>query len=149
MLSGSKYLIIAGVLSFIASALHIAIIFGGAKWYLFFGAGEVMAEMAESGSYYPTIVTSGIASILLLWGLYCLSGAGLILRLPLLRTVLVIATFVYLSRGITGLVLPWVSEHPAVTQNSIAFWMISSVICCLFGFTHLLGLIKKWRALGE
>ncbi|MBE1301346.1 MAG: hypothetical protein GJ680_15760 [Alteromonadaceae bacterium] len=149
MFSDSKYLIIAGVLSFIASALHIAIIFGGAKWYLFFGAGEAMAELAESGSHYPTIVTSGIAVILFIWGLYCLSGAGVILRLPLLRTVLVIVTFVYLSRGIAGLVLPWVTEHPAVTQNSIAFWMISSVICCFFGFIHLMGLIKKWRALGE
>ncbi len=146
-MSGSFQLIIAAIFSFVAALLHIAIIFGGAQWYRFFGAGENMAKLAESGSSYPTLVTLAIAIILSIWGLYALSGAGVIFKLPLLKTGLVLITFIYLARGIAGLVLPFVSEHPAITQNSFTFWMVSSVICCLFGVMYLLGTTNSWKHL--
>ncbi len=34
------FLKVAGILSFVTSVLHIAIIIGGPEWYRFFGAGE-------------------------------------------------------------------------------------------------------------
>lgn len=49
-MNGSHQLVIAGSMSFISSLLHIAIILGGPDWYRFFGAGEQMAKMTESGS---------------------------------------------------------------------------------------------------
>ena len=67
-MNASNQLIIAAVFSFTAALLHIAIIFGGANWYRLFGAGEGMAKMAESGSFYPIVVTAIIACILTLWG---------------------------------------------------------------------------------
>lgn len=39
-----------------------------ADWYLFFGAGESMAQMAAAGETYPTIVTLIIAVVLLFGG---------------------------------------------------------------------------------
>jgi putative oxidoreductase len=82
----NNQLIIAGGLSFLAALLHIGCIFGGPDWYLFFGAGERMAALSAEGSSYPTFVTLGIASVLIGWGLYALSGAGVIFKLPLLKT---------------------------------------------------------------
>lgn len=76
----NRFLIAASALSFIASLLHVACIFGGPDWYRFFGAGEQMAQLAEQGSTYPTYVTLAIAVIIALWGLYALSGAGVILK---------------------------------------------------------------------
>lgn len=148
-MNGSNYLIIGGCLSFIAATLHLAIIIGGPEWFRFFGAGEQMAGLAESGSNYPTVVTLMIALILGIWGLYALSGAGVIFQLPLLRLALIVITAVYLVRGIAGLVLPFVTTHPAITQNSITFWVISSVICCCFGLFYLLGTINNWKQLSN
>ncbi len=141
----NNLLIIAGCLSFFAALLHLACIFGGPDWYRFFGAGERMAQMAAAGDTYPTIATLVIASILFVWGLYAFSGAGLVFKLPLLKTSLVLITAVYLIRGIAGLLLPFVTSDPVVHQNSIAFWLVSSSVCCVYGVYYLLGTKRLWR----
>ncbi|MEM1405051.1 MAG: hypothetical protein AAGG55_17070 [Pseudomonadota bacterium] len=146
-MAGSSQLLVAAILSFGAALLHVGVIFGGPDWYRFFGAGEGMARLAESGSRYPTLVTTGITLVLMLWGLYALSGAGVILRLPLLKLGLSLITAVYLLRGLAGLVLPFVSTHPAIQQNSVTFWIVSSLICTAFGAVHLLGLMNSWSRL--
>ncbi len=137
-------LIIAGSLSMLASILHISCIFGGPEWYLFFGAGTRMAELAAAGDSYPTLVTLVIASILAVWGLYAYSGAGMILKLPLLKTVLALITGVYLVRGVVGLIIPFVTADPVVHQNSLTFWIVSSLVCCVFGMYYFIGLKNLW-----
>jgi hypothetical protein len=141
----NNQLIVAGCLSLIASLLHVACIFGGPDWYLFFGAGERMAQLSAAGDPYPTIVTTIIASILAVWGLYAFSGAGIIVKLPLLRTCLVLITAVFLIRGIAGLFAPFVTSYPVVHQNSVTFWLVSSVICCIYGTFYLMGARKLWQ----
>jgi len=136
---------ISAGMSFVASLLHLACIFGGPEWYRFFGAGERMAQLAEAGDSYPTIVTSMISGILVVWGLYALSGAGVIFKLPLLKTTLTLITAVYLIRGVVGFFLPFITSDPVVHQNSITFWLVSSVVCCVFGTFYLLGTIRLWR----
>ncbi|GAA0855228.1 hypothetical protein [Aliiglaciecola litoralis] len=140
----NNHLIIAGYLSFLASLLHISCIFGGPDWYRFFGAGERMAQLAAAGDAYPTIATLVIAAILAVWGLYALSGAGVILKLPLLKTGLVLITAIYLVRGVAGLIVPFVTSDPIVHQNSITFWIVSSLICSIFGIYYMLGTRKLW-----
>lgn len=106
-----------------------------------------MARLAEAGSARPTLVTLTIAVILFIWGLYALSGAGVVFRLPLLRTALAAITFIYLARGFAGLILPFISNHPAIAQNSVTFWLVSSIICCVYGLLYLLGTINSWEQL--
>ena len=141
----NNQLIIAGSLSVLAALLHICCIFGGPDWYLFFGAGQRMAQLASQGDPYPTIVTLVIASILTGWGLYAFSGAGVIFKLPLLKTCLVLITTIYFVRGFAGLVVPFLTSDPVVHQNSITFWFVSSIICCVYGAFYLLGTVKLWR----
>jgi len=135
----ADYLIIAAMLNFFAAAMHIAVIIGGANWYRFLGAGEEFAQMAERGSKHPAIVTAVIASILAIWGLYALSGAGVIPQLPLLKPALIAITSVYFLRGIGGLIAPFVSKHPQVTDNSLTFWIVSSFICLAYAGVHFVG----------
>ena len=96
----NPFLIAGGILSALASLLHIVVIAGGPAWYRFFGAGEAMATMAEQGSMTPTLLTLGIAAMLAIWAAYAFSGAGLLPRLPLLRTGLVVISTIYLVRGL-------------------------------------------------
>jgi hypothetical protein len=138
------YLKGAGILSFFASLMHLAIIVGGASWYRLFGAGEEMAAMAEQGLLQPAIITLCISITLAIFGAYAWSGAGIFIRFPLLKPILILITLIYLLRGAVGLLAPFISNHPQVTQNSVSFWIYSSIICLFFGLIHLKGLIDKW-----
>jgi hypothetical protein len=137
-------LVIGGVLSVLASLLHIACIFGGPDWYRFFGAGEEMATLAAQGSMTPTLITSGIAAVLGIWAAYAFSGAGLLPRLPLLRTGLVVISAVYLLRGLVLI--------PALVVNGgdvLPFVLWSSLIVLVYGLAYAAGTWTAWSGLGR
>ena len=136
----NPYLVIGGWLSLAASALHIACIFGGPDWYRFFGAGEELATMAEQGSLAPAAITFVIAVVLAIWGAYAFAGAGLIRRLPLMRTALVAITGIYLVRGL--MIVP-LQFQPRAT----AFDHWSSLIVLGYGLVYLIGTRRAWPAL--
>jgi len=136
----NAFLIAGALLSALAAALHVGCIAFGAPWYRFFGAGERMAQMAIAGSWYPTVVTAAIASVLAMWSLYALSGAAVIRALPLLRPALCLITAIYLLRGLAILPL-------ALLGKTTPFWWWSSTICLLIGIVHLIGLSQVWARL--
>lgn len=136
----NRPLVLAGLLSFSAAALHLLVALGGPEYYRTFGAGETLASMAEAGSHYPALVALLIASVLTIWGLYAWSGAGLIRRLPLLRIGLMAITSVYCFRGLYGFFVPIVSHHVYVVDLGVAFWIWSSAICLSIGVVHLVGI---------
>jgi hypothetical protein len=135
-------LVIGALISAGAAVLHLFIIVGGPDWYRFFGAGERLAVAAANGHYYPALVTTGIAAVLGVWSVYALAGAGVIRRLPLLRTMLIGITTIYIARGI--------AVAPAVLfagEQITPFLLWSSAICLGLGIVHLVGLMQSWPAL--
>ncbi len=138
----SPYLIIGAALSAAAAVVHVGAVIGGGAWYRFLGAGERMAKLAEAGNWRPTIVTLAIASMLLAFSLYALSGAGIVVKLPLLRIVLCAITAIYLLRAVGFLPL-----MPLFPGNSVRFWLVSSSICLALGVIHLIGLHRAWAYL--
>ena len=122
------------------AALHIAVIIGGPEWYIFFGAGREMADLARQGSWIPPTVTFFIFAVLALWSLYAFSGAGLIRRLPLLRLGLVVITSIYLLRGL-GLFPAWIFWPETV--DGLMIW--SSLVCILAGGAHAAGARRLLR----
>lgn len=142
--AGQAWLVAGAILSGAAALLHLAVIAGGPSWYRFFGAGEGMARMAEQGSATPALITIGIAALLAIWSAYALAGAGLIPRLPLLRTALVAISAVYLLRGLVLL--------PALAANGGrvgAFLLWSSLIVLVYGITYAVGTFLAWPALSR
>ncbi|WP_310467554.1 hypothetical protein [Sphingomonas sp.] len=140
MTGRNLWLVAGGGLSAIAAMLHIGVILGGPNWYRFFGAGEAMARMAERGDPIPAIVTAGIAIVLAVWSAYAFAGAGLIRRLPLMRTALVAISAIYLVRGL--LIVPLMLQ-PSPTQFDI--W--SSLIVLGYGAVYAIGTARAWPAL--
>lgn len=132
-------LIIAGILSALAAFIHVGCIYFGANWYRFFGAGEQMATMAEQGSIQPTIITSGIIFVLIIWSIYAFSAAGVIIQLPFVRVILVIITAIYLLRGVAGFFL---INNPL--GRTPEFWIFSSSICLIIAIIHIIGLKQVW-----
>ena len=140
---GRQWLKAGGILSLIAAALHVACIFGGGDWYRFFGAGEELARADEAGSWIPALMTAGIATILAIWALYAFSGAGLMARLPLLRTALIVIAAIYLTRGL--LLLPSLYIPEARTPFNI--W--SSLIVLAYGITYAVGTWLRWGTISS
>ena len=136
------WLVLAAALSAVAAALHIGIVFGGASWYRFFGAGERFARAAEQGRIWQHILTSGIAAVLALWSAYALAGAGVLPRLPLLAAGLLTITAAYLLRGLIIVPMLLFARREA---TSFAVW--SSLICLCYGLVHAVGVAKAWPSL--
>ena len=142
MTSGTyKWLVVGGWLSVAAALLHVVCIFGGGDFYRFFGAGEEMARADEAGRWMPAIMTSGIAIILAIWAAYAFSGAGLLRRLPLMRTALVIISGIYLLRGL--FIIPIMIE-PAM-RSPFNIW--SSLIVLGYGMVYAIGTRLAWPQL--
>lgn len=140
-----NFLIAGALASALAALLHVGCIIFGASWYRFFGAGERMARLAEAGSWRPTVITLGIVLVLATWSSYAFSGAGVIVRLPLLRTALCTITGIYLARGVVG--VAFAAFAPG--HNGAAFWWWSSAICLTIGALYLLGTWQAWPQLAH
>jgi len=141
-MDGKGWLIAGGVLSGIAALLHVGVIIGGPEWYRFFGAGEEMARAAERGSPAPALITVGIAAMLAVWAAYAFSGAGLLRRLPLIRTALVLISAVYLLRGLAP--VPIFLVRPEAID---AFTLWSSLIVLVYGLAYAIGTWMAWPRL--
>jgi hypothetical protein len=122
-----------------AALLHVGVIFGGPDWYRFFGAGEQMARMDAKGHWYPALLTAGIATVLAIWAAYALSAAGHLVRLPLLRTGLIVIAAIYLARGL--LIIP-VALYVPYPEGAFDYW--SSAIVPGYGVVYATGLRRAW-----
>jgi putative oxidoreductase len=138
-----RLLLIGGLFSAAIAALHIAVVFVGAPAYRYFGAGEGMARLVESGSLIPPVVTLAIALVFAVWALYGLSGAGLIRRLPLLEAGLLTIGVIYFLRGL--LVIPeamvLLQSGRFVLHRVVVFSLVS--LAC--GILYLAGAIAHRR----
>ena len=130
-------------MSVVAAVMHIACIFGGPDWYRFFGAGEPIAQAAERGSWVPPLMTLAIASILAIWAAYAFAGAGLLPRLPLMRTALVVISGIYLARGLIILYPPLFNR----SDLSWTFMLWSSLIVLTMGLVYAIGTWRAWPTL--
>lgn len=141
------WLLLAGFLTAVAALTHMAVIIGGPDWYRFFGAGEQMAQMAEQGSLYPATITAGIAMVLGVWSLYAFSGAGFILRLPLLKAALILIAAVFLLRGLLAIPAAYFLQSDPHLQELAArpvFLWVSSAICVGLGLCYAVGAWQVW-----
>jgi hypothetical protein len=141
-MQANPLLTLGALLSAIAAVLHVCIVFKGASWYRFFGAGESFAVAAEQGKFWPPAITLGIALVLFSWSAYALSGAGLMRPLPLLPLALLAITGVYLLRGAVLIPLLLFARSKATP-----FLVWSSVVCLIYGIVHAVGLAQVWPRL--
>jgi len=135
----NPWLVSGGCLSLAAALLHLAVIAGGPDWYRFVGAGEEMARAAEQGRWMPHLITLAIAFLLAIWAAYAFAGAGLIRRLPLMRTALVVISAIYLARGL--LIIPVMLKF-SLAEAQFDYW--SSLIVLVYGVVHAVGTWRAW-----
>lgn len=142
MTRGGGWLAIGGVLSLLAALLHLACIVFGAAWFRFFGAPETLIIEYEAGSMELVWITIVIAIILAIWAAFAFSGAGLMRRLPLLRTGLVVITAIYLLRGMSLIPALMLAPYP---RYEFDLW--SSAIVLVYGLCYAIGTWRAWPQL--
>ncbi len=140
MSARNPWLLAGGLLSAAASLIHIGCIVRGSGWYRFFGAPEPLIRAVEKGD--PTLhwMTAGIALILAIWSAYAFAGAGMIQRLPLMRTALIAISTVYLLRGLV--IIPVLLQP---SPRTFDIW--SSLIVLVYGVIYGVGTARAWPAL--
>jgi hypothetical protein len=155
----SYLLILAGLLSFCAAIFQAVIAFVP-EWSASFGASDVLV------SNPPLLLTSGllVALLLVIFGLYGLSGAGVIRRLPLLRLGLLVIGLLYSMVGINLIllnlailgILPSAGPVPIyLVLISIGgslvpipiYLVLISLGALVAGLAYLIGLAVSWKRL--
>jgi hypothetical protein len=135
-------LILAGVLSFCA-AIFQAVIGFVPDWSAAFGAGALASNP-------PLLLTLAllVALLLVIFGLYGLSGAGVIRRLPLLRLGLLAIGLLYSLVGINFIfqVLAMLGILPSAGPIPIHIVLVSfgAFVAAL---AYLIGLAVSWKRL--
>ena len=100
-----KYLKLGGYINILIAVAHIVGLFWAQEMYDYTGVGENMRRNAEIHQLLPTATTIFAAIFFFIFGLYGLSGAGKIRKLPLLKTGIFTIATIYLVRGIVGIVI--------------------------------------------
>lgn len=143
MKKNSFLLILAGVLSFCAAIFQAVIAFVP-EWSAAFGSGDALA------SNPPLLLTLGllVALLLVVFGLYGLSGAGVIRRLPFLRLGLLVIGLLYPLVGINFIfqVLAMLGILPSTGPVPI-YQLLISFGALLAGLAYLIGLAVNWKRL--
>jgi hypothetical protein len=139
----SSLLIFAGVLSFCAAIFQAAIAFVP-QWSAAFGAVDALV------SNPPLLLTLGllVALLLVIFGLYGLSGAGVFRRLPLLRFGLLAIGLLYIIVGINFpfQVMAMLGILPSAGPIPIPIVLVS-LGALVAGLAYLIGLAVSWKRL--
>jgi len=138
-----RFLVLAGISGLLLAVFQVVITFNPA-WSFYFGAPKNITDN------YPLLVTTGVIAALFfaIFGLYGLSGAGVIRRLPLLRPGLCAISAVFILRGL--LIVPQLlvitGLRPVVAPLPARF-VVSSLISLTIGVIYLVGMAGKWKNL--
>jgi hypothetical protein len=136
---GRTWLLLGAFISLAIAVLHIVIVFIGPPAYSFFG-GERLARLAAGGSSSPAVMTLLLALVHGVFGIYGLSGAGLIRRLPLLFFVLLIIGGLYAFRGlsIVNQTLQILADPGSLSLRVLFYSLVSLITGC----AYIVGTVK-------
>lgn len=141
MKNSNILLILAGAFSFCAAIFQAVIAFVP-EWSAAFGAGDSLV------SNPPLLLALGllVALLLVIFGLFGLSGAGVIRRLPGLRQGLLVIGLLYLLVGVSFIfqMLAILGILPS-TQPAPIYQLLVSLGALVAGLAYLIGLAVGWK----
>ena len=132
-------LVVAAVLTLLLALIQVAKILGGLPVYRRFGVDETLIQMTEAGSSTPTMLFGVFALLLFILACYALSGAGVVRKLPMLRSVLMVVGLGYLFAGIA----PWIIDTAQPPDQAMPY--LSSGFYIITGLLHIIGTILAWE----
>ncbi|WP_051377159.1 hypothetical protein [Paraburkholderia dilworthii] len=124
-------LVLAAFADVLVALLHVYVIVKGPVAYRRFGAGETIAAMAERGSPFPPLLTSGITLAFGIFAAYYFAAAGWMPALPYLLPGLAVIALLYVARAV--MIVP-----VALTGRQLtAFELRSTAAALAIGLLHV------------
>ncbi len=133
-------LLIGGAFSFAFALFQISAIFWTPEMLVYFGGPVTM--QAEQPLMY-IIVCIAVGLLVSIAGWYAFSGAGVIRRLPLLRTMLTGITGVYMLRGL--MIVNDYRLQLAHPELDLSRYLVFSALALCIGIAHLWGTLQVFR----
>ncbi|MFT4926060.1 MAG: hypothetical protein ACI8WB_002158 [Phenylobacterium sp.] len=132
---GVIFLVLAAFIAMGTAIAHMSCIFLGPECYAAQMAPPQIIESAKNGTYLAPIGTVLVSAIFIVFGLYALSGAGIIRQLPFLKVMSYTIATLCIIRGILPLQL-WL-RHPDKVNDVVFYtgiiWLVTGL---LFLFGH-------------
>lgn len=131
-------LVVGGWFSLAFAVFQLSAIFWPPSAIKWFGGPAEMSQTRPVAYALLCIVCGLFAAA---FGVYALSGAGKIKKLPLLRTGLIIVTAVYLLRGVLLFMqFPFLIKNPELWRFGLF-----SAIALVVGLVHLAGVVRLFE----
>lgn len=132
----STLLISAGVIASTSAVWHLLCIFGGPNWFAFARAPQQIIDSAAQGTLLAPIGTIIVASLMFACTIFAFSAAGLIRKVPLLKSALIIIAVLCTLRGLIAI-------PTFVTPSGLDVWqVVASSIWFYVGFCFFVGSIE-------
>jgi hypothetical protein len=135
---GVLFLVLAALIAIGNAVAHMSCLYLGPDCFAAQLAPTQLVELAKNGAYLATIVTIFVSAIFVVWGLYALSAAGIIRRLPLLKFAIYAISILCIIRGILPLQL-WLRHPESINDAHFNYgiaWLITGLLF-LFGYRML------------
>lgn len=132
---GVILLVLAAFIAMGTAVAHLSCIFLGYECYAAQMAPPQIIESAKNGTYLAPIGTVFASALFVVLGLYALSGAGIIRKLPLLKYAVYAVATLCIIRGFLPLQL-WL-RHPDKVNDIVFYtgivWLVTGLLF-LFGY---------------
>jgi len=133
------FLIIGGVIAGLTAIWHLLMIVGGPSWYAFARAPQYIIESANAGTFTAPVSAIAIAILMLSCTLYSFSAAGLIRKIPLLKSALIIISLICIARGL------FISPIFYPIKLLGTWHLVASSVWLFVGLCFLLGVMKQFN----
>jgi len=132
-----KMLIAGGLIAGLTAIWHLLMIVGGPDWYAFAHAPKYIVESARQHTFVAPIAAVFIAGLMFACTVYSFSGAGLIRRVPLLKSALITISMICLIRALVTV--------PYLIRAKLDVWnMVASFGWFFVGVCFLLGAVVQF-----
>ena len=129
-----------GYINILIAIGHIVGLFWADKMFEVTGIGKEMAELSQTHSSLPYLLTIFVAIVFFIFGLYGLSADDKFKKLPFIKPVIFLIAVIYLFRGISELIFDIQKQ-----QASPFLETLYSLIAMTIGLLFLIGGLKKWK----
>ena len=132
---GKYCLTLAASIAMFTALAHLSCIYLGSQCYSAQMAPQFIVDSAMNGTLLAPMGTIFVSLIFIIFGLYALSGAKLVRRLPLLSKGIYVISFLCIVRGILPIQL-WL-RHPELVTDKVLYvgfvWLAAGLLY-LFGY---------------
>jgi hypothetical protein len=133
----STLLISAGIIASASAIWHLLCILGGPRWFIFARAPQQIIDSVQQGTLLAPIATLAVASLMFACTVFAFSAAGLIRKVPFLKSALIAIATLCILRGLIAI-------PKFVTPLGLDIWQIvASTVWLYVGICFFVGSIEQ------